>query len=179
MQLIRYLSPNLFPFHHQHTNPHNTPHNTPQIYFDNTPIFTTEPATPDPSISTSQPHAPLVSALTQARHSTRTRTTPAHLQDFVCSALPISASLSYHPLSPSYCSFTLAISSDIEPSSFKQAQSDPRWQLAMSPELSALEATGTWIFVDPPPNISPIGSKWIFRLNGMPMVLLSAIMHVL
>lgn len=78
---------------------------------------------------------------------------------------PISASLSYHPLSPSYCSFTLAISSDIE-SSFKQTQSDPRWQLAMSPELSALEATGTWIFVDPPPNISPIGSKWVFKDLG-------------
>lgn len=31
--------------------------------------------------------------------------------------------------------------------------------------FSALEATGTWIFVDPPPNISPIGSKWVFKIK--------------
>jgi hypothetical protein len=35
----------------------------------------------------------------------------------------------------------------------------------METELSALENTGTWKLVDLPPNVKPIGCKWIFKIK--------------
>lgn len=35
----------------------------------------------------------------------------------------------------------------------------------MKTELNALANTGTWIIVDLPPNIKPIGCMWVYKIN--------------
>ncbi|MCI29300.1 retrovirus-related Pol polyprotein from transposon TNT 1-94, partial [Trifolium medium] len=39
------------------------------------------------------------------------------------------------------------------------------WNEAMQVELKALEKTGTWILVDLPPSIKPIGCRWVYRIK--------------
>lgn len=34
-------------------------------------------------------------------------------------------------------------------------------------ELEALEKNGTWIIVDLPPHVKPIGNKWVFKVKHM------------
>ena len=35
--------------------------------------------------------------------------------------------------------------------------------MAISDEIDSLMSNGTWVLVDPPPSIKPIGCKWVFR----------------
>ncbi|KAK9169204.1 hypothetical protein Syun_001344 [Stephania yunnanensis] len=57
------------------------------------------------------------------------------------------------------------ISSLHEPSSYREASSDPLWQQAMTKELSALEKTHTWDLVELPSDKTPIGCKWIYKIK--------------
>ena len=43
----------------------------------------------------------------------------------------------------------------VEPSSYKETNTNPLWQQAM--KLQALEKTHTWDYVDLPPDKKPIG----------------------
>ncbi|KAA0059005.1 retrotransposon protein [Cucumis melo var. makuwa] len=79
------------------------------------------------------------------RRSTRVRETPSHLQE-------------YH-----YYSTIMSLD---EPSSYKEASTNPLWQQAMNEELQALEKTHTWDYVDLPPGKKPIGCKWIFKIKA-------------
>jgi len=47
----------------------------------------------------------------------------------------------------------------------KQASKQECWIKAMESELDALRHNKTWIFVDLPPNIKPIGSKWVYKVK--------------
>ena len=53
----------------------------------------------------------------------------------------------------------------IEPSTVRQAISQPHWREAMSAELTALMQHGTWDLVNPPTNYKPVGCKWVFRVK--------------
>ena len=35
----------------------------------------------------------------------------------------------------------------------------------MQAEISALEQTQTWTIVDLPPNVVPIGNKWVYKIK--------------
>jgi hypothetical protein len=35
----------------------------------------------------------------------------------------------------------------------------------MNSELDALTKTGTWVIVDLPPNVKPIGSRWVYKVK--------------
>lgn len=35
----------------------------------------------------------------------------------------------------------------------------------MKAELTALEKNGTWEIIDLPPNVKPIGSKWVYKIK--------------
>lgn len=50
-----------------------------------------------------------------------------------------------------------------DPTTFKEAVTDPEWVQAMNMELSALEKNNTWLITKLPPNKTAIGSKWLFK----------------
>jgi len=68
-------------------------------------------------------------------------------------------------LSPSHQKFALAVTNASEPTSYNEASKHECWLKAMESELDALKHNKTWIFVDPPPNAKPIGSKWVYKIK--------------
>ncbi|KAI3769398.1 hypothetical protein L6452_00500 [Arctium lappa] len=71
----------------------------------------------------------------------------------------------YSTYSPSFTSFLASIHSLSEPSSYKEAATDPLWQHAMSEELSALQKTHTWDLVPLPNGKRAIGSRWVYKIK--------------
>ena len=47
------------------------------------------------------------------------------------------------------------------PTCYTQAMEHECWQKAMETKLQALEENHTWDIVSCPPNVKPIGSKWV------------------
>jgi hypothetical protein len=54
---------------------------------------------------------------------------------------------------------------DDEPKNYKEASIIPCWVQAMQSEIDALNKNKTWIFVDKPANVKPIGSKWVYKIK--------------
>mgnify|MGYP005979871687 CR=1 FL=1 len=52
-----------------------------------------------------------------------------------------------------------------KPTSYRDAEHHPEWQLAMAEEIAALERTGTWDLVSPPPGVRPITCKWVYKIK--------------
>ena len=78
------------------------------------------------------------------RHSTRVRSIPAHLLDYHC--------------------YT-ALATLHEPQTFREASTDPLWQIAMKEEIDALTKNHTWDLVTLPPSQSVVGCKWIYKIK--------------
>eukprot|EP00253_Pinus_taeda_P003450 PITA_03450 len=57
----------------------------------------------------------------------------------------------------------LNLSTDFEPTSFKEVASHDEWKEAMQKEYDALIKNGTWKLVDPPLGTKPIGCKWVYK----------------
>eukprot|EP00253_Pinus_taeda_P022347 PITA_22347 len=57
----------------------------------------------------------------------------------------------------------LNLSTDFEPTSFKEAASHDEWKEAMQKGYDALIKNGTWKLVDPPLGTKPIGCKWVYK----------------
>jgi hypothetical protein len=108
----------------------------------------------------------------------RTKHAPSYLTDYVCntsadlsklsstgSKYPICDYHNFRNLSPSYHAYTLSVTHNTEPSSYLEACSSEHWRQAMNLELDALTKTGTWKIVDLPPNVNPIGSKWVYKVK--------------
>ena len=57
----------------------------------------------------------------------------------------------------------LNLSTDFEPTSFKEASSHDEWKEAMQKEYEALIKNGTWKLVDPPLGTKQIGYKWVYK----------------
>lgn len=156
-----------------------------QLLFDTpNPISTdssssfTKQASQEPNQSSIEAPAPAASepAAIQPRRSTRQSKAPTYLQDFHCNSIstssstttplyPLSSVLSYHKLSPSHLHFVLSITSQIEPTSYKQAIQHEHWIKAMHTELQALEQNSTWTITDLPPGKTPIGCRWVYRIK--------------
>ena len=109
------------------------------------------------------------------RVSTRNKTAPAYLKDYVSSATnsihaslspyPISNYISYANISPSHSCFAMSLHTHPEPKTFTEANKHDCWQKAMQDEINALNKTGTWTIVDLPPNVKPIGCRWIYKVK--------------
>jgi hypothetical protein len=76
------------------------------------------------------------------------------------------------PLSPRhrrppdrYSPSQYGLSVALEPTSYRDAEHHPEWQLAMAEEIAALEHTGTWDLVFPPPGVHPITCKWVYKIK--------------
>uniref|UniRef100_A0A7N2LS35 Integrase catalytic domain-containing protein n=1 Tax=Quercus lobata TaxID=97700 RepID=A0A7N2LS35_QUELO len=78
------------------------------------------------------------------RHSTRVRSIPAHLLDYHC--------------------YT-ALATLHEPHTYREASTNPLWQIAMKEELDALSKNHTWDLVTLPPGKSVVGCKWIYKIK--------------
>ena len=98
------------------------------------------------------------------RHSTRVRSIPAHLLDYHC--------------------YT-ALATLHEPQTYREASTDPLWQIAMKQELDALSKNHTWDLVTLPP-----GNLWLVvsgstrlrlaligPLSATKLVLLQKVLH--
>lgn len=80
-------------------------------------------------------------------------------------SFPLSSTLSYQHLSPSFRAFTTSISSTTKPSSYGEAIHNSHWSQAMLDELQALEFNCTWTVTDLPPNKEAIGCKWVYKVK--------------
>ncbi|XP_065627419.1 uncharacterized protein LOC136066661 [Quercus suber] len=78
------------------------------------------------------------------RQSTRVRSIPTHLLDY-------------------HCYTTLATLH--EPQTYREASTDPLWQIAMKEEIDALTKNHTWDLVTLPPSQSVVGCKWIYKIK--------------
>jgi len=74
--------------------------------------------------------------------------------------------MSFTHLSNPQCRFALSISTQTEPKTYAKASKYDCWNQAMQAELNALEKTGTWKVVDLPPNDTPIGCRWVYKIKN-------------
>ena len=78
------------------------------------------------------------------RHSIRVRSIPTHLLDYHC--------------------YT-ALATLHEPQTYREASTDPLWQIAMKEEFDALTKNHTWDLVTLPSKQFVIGCKWIYKIK--------------
>lgn len=123
----------------------------------------------EPDILNSQP------THNQTRKSHRQIKKPSYLLDYHCNDIshstttyPISSVLSYNQLSAPYKSYISNITMDIEPKFYHQAIKYPEWKQAMDDEIKALETNNTWSLVPLPPDKTPIGCKWVYKIKRHP-----------
>lgn len=136
---------------------------------------TTQPPPISPQVSQEVSSQRTLSPQPALRKSTRNKHPPAWMHDFVTSKLsnsnsytcsyPLSSHLTYSHLLPTYQHALSVYSSIPEPSSFQQAFKDPAWVQAMQQEIAPLEDNHTWSIVDLPAGKTPIGCKWIYKVN--------------
>ncbi|XP_070039266.1 uncharacterized protein [Nicotiana tomentosiformis] len=106
---------------------------------------------PYPHSSPSLPPA----ATPMLRRSSRLTKPPIWMKDYVVqskgsSCLILSQCVTYDYLSPSYRASFTAYSAIVEPKSYAESKTDPKWIEAMKAEISALEANQTWSIADLP-----------------------------
>ena len=78
------------------------------------------------------------------RHSTRVRSIPIYLLDYHC----YTALTTLHKLH-----------------TYREASTNPLWQIAMKEELDALSKNHTWDLVTLPSRKSVVGCKWIYKIK--------------
>ncbi|XP_074291353.1 uncharacterized protein LOC141618145 [Silene latifolia] len=61
--------------------------------------------------------------------------------------------------------FLAAITTGVEPPSFKVAITDAGWCTAMKEEIYALESNDTWELTDLPPNKKALGCRWVYKIK--------------
>ncbi|XP_070050981.1 uncharacterized protein [Nicotiana tomentosiformis] len=104
------------------------------------------------------------------KRSSRPSNPPLWLQDYVTTSkgskchYPVSSYVDYYSISPSYKQVLATYSAISEPTSFKEAATDPKWIAAMKLEITALEDNHTWSIVDLPLGKTPISCRWVYRI---------------
>ena len=81
------------------------------------------------------------------------------------SGYPIANYVDCERFSPQHQAYLAAITSGVEPKSFKQAVKDERWNNAMSSEIDAQERNHSWTIEDLPEGKEAIGCKWVYKLK--------------
>ena len=81
---------------------------------------------------------------------------------------PISTSMTFDYLLPSFRSFVGSLSSISIPKTYQEVQSDPRWRQTMDEEMNALVSRGTWKLVSPLSGVHPVAYRWVFTVKYQP-----------
>ena len=156
------------------TDTPNTPPSSPDFQNDNNFSYSHSNSESDentPHSTSSSTNEPF-----QNQRPSRARAPPSYLKDYHCNLTqsvkpdskvkyPLSDVLSYDQLSDSYKQYICAISTQDEPTSYKEAIKYPEWIQAMNEELQALELNNTWQVVTLPKDRKPLGCKWVFKLK--------------
>nr|XP_027118970.1 uncharacterized protein LOC113736273 [Coffea arabica] len=61
--------------------------------------------------------------------------------------------------------FVAAVTTGIEPTSFKEAMQHSYWREAMRKEVEALEDNGIWTVATLPMGKKALGSKWVYKIK--------------
>lgn len=149
----------------------------------NTPTTETETSStphvslPQTETETETEPSPLPPPIQEFGRGLRTKNIPTKLHDYVLNTIiPVAASYTKTPYSLEFyvdCSrfseghrhFLAAITSMIEPTSYRQAILDKLWRDSIQDEYVALEDNETWIVVDLPPGKHALSCKWVFKFK--------------
>ncbi|PNX81977.1 retrovirus-related Pol polyprotein from transposon TNT 1-94, partial [Trifolium pratense] len=133
-----------------------------------------------PNISPSPSVSPDIAPITTSPlvRPDRKKHKPSYLSDYVCNSsdtstqssspgtlYPISSFHSLDHLSSSHSVYTMSLTQHTKPRTYNEACKSEHWIQAMNSELEALARTGTWKIMDLPPNVKPIGSKWVYKIK--------------
>lgn len=110
------------------------------------------------------PPAPVPPPEPDLRRSTRPKTSPSLLQDYVT---PIANSTNTC-INPQFHCFPANLNHTPDPLTFNEACKHHHWVMAMNEKSSALENNHTWVVTPLPSSKKAIGSKWIFRTKYLP-----------
>ncbi|KAJ0909110.1 putative RNA-directed DNA polymerase [Helianthus annuus] len=102
------------------------------------------------------------------RRSTRKVVVPKKFENFVLNSkakYSLDKVVSYSCLSSDNLAFTTSLNKVVEPSSYEEAASNPKWVEAMNKEMEALFRNHTWVLADLPKDRKAIGCKWVFRVK--------------
>lgn len=81
------------------------------------------------------------------------------------SIFPLSEYISYDHFSPSHRSYLIALTTNIEPKSFREAMQYEVWRASMRSDMDALERNHTWDLEELPPGKKALGTKWIYTIK--------------
>lgn len=119
----------------------------------------------------------------KVHRTTRVRSQPKHLQDYVVklppsidhadsspnqassTVQPFSHYLSNDKFSANHRAFLSAIDAHDEPKSFQQAVQHEQWREAMMKEIKALEQHGTWTLEELAAGKKAIDFKWVYKVK--------------
>jgi len=132
----------------------------------------------DSSLSTTYDISPPPPSSTILPKLIRLRSQPTYLKDYVCNSstqspssvnldisYPLSSFHSFHHLSSFHKALSTSVTQITEPKTYKEACQFDHQLKAMNVELEALANNGTRCIVDKPPNVKPIGCKWVYRIK--------------
>eukprot|EP00253_Pinus_taeda_P007650 PITA_07650 len=97
------------------------------------------------------------------RRSTRVRRFPSKYDDFETGSSSKDDVTSSSGNVSHDCGFNQSTIS--EPNYFEEATNCDEWKDAMKKEYDALIKNGTWMLVDPPAGVKPIGCKWVYKIK--------------
>ena len=78
---------------------------------------------------------------------------------------PLAHKVNCERFSVAHRAFLAAITTCTEPTSYKEAVTDPGWREAMQKEIRALEDNGTWTMETLPPGKRALGSRWVYKIK--------------
>src|SRR4051812_41541115 len=123
-------------------------------------VSSSTPSSSAPSSSPSFPRSPGSSSVIPSSSSSSSSPKSSSSNELP-STRPILQLRAPNRYSPSQ--YGLSVAS--EPTSYRDAEHHPEWQLAMAEDIAALECTGTWDLVSPPHGVRPITCKWVYKIK--------------
>lgn len=135
-----------------------------------------EPTNVVPDDNSPAPVPPVPAVGVEARRSTRLKTQPSWMQEYICSSKPHTSSsnscqypmsnyMSNSSLPGTYQAFLTKLTFLKDPQSYAEVVLDPKWILAMNKELQAFQDNNTWSLTDLPPHKVPIRCKWVYKIK--------------
>jgi len=73
--------------------------------------------------------------------------------------------LTYDGFVAHHYAYMVKVIQEVEPTCFKQALGNPKWDNAMDEEMAALDVNATWELVALPKDKKTIGHKWVYKVK--------------